>query len=291
MPYSSLSMRKITTLLLLIFCLSSGFAQNNPWLTSLEDAQKLSIATNKLIFIDFYANWCGPCKKMEREAFSDPEIKKVLNNFVLVRLDFDREVNLRNRYGVRAIPFLFVVDSHGNVINKERGYSGKNSVQDLLEANSVNTSFFQRENVQYFQNQNYATGLRLAQKYLDFSLFLSKEIRSDFLNVAEAYIDNSEDLLDKNQSNYQMISQKIELMQLTSDLYNEQYRKLERGLGKIEENEVEELNRDLYNFLNYCLAYQKGEEELTEKWEAEILASSASNDYMKRKDELFGLVN
>ncbi|TDN89186.1 hypothetical protein DET49_107102 [Salegentibacter sp. 24] len=39
-------MRKITTILLLVFCISSAAAQNGTWLTSFEDAQKLSIATN-----------------------------------------------------------------------------------------------------------------------------------------------------------------------------------------------------------------------------------------------------
>lgn len=282
-------MKKIYTILLLLFCISSGFAQNNAWLTSFEDAQKLSIATNKLIFIDFYADWCGPCKKMEREAFADPEIKKILKNYILLRLDFDNQVALRNKYGVRAIPYVFVVDSQGLVVNKEKGYRGKSKVQSLLETYNLNTSFLQRENVQYFQNKNYVTAMRLAQKYLDFSLFLQKEIRPDFLNVAEAYIEYSEDLLDKEQSNYALMSQKIELLELTSDLYNENYRRLERGLNKINKDEVHELNKDVYNFLNYCLAFKKGEDSEKEKWEAEVLASSTSEVYMKRKDELFKL--
>jgi len=85
------------------------------------------------------------------------------------------------------------------------------------------------------------------------------------------------------------MSQKIELFELTSALYAERYRKFERGLKRIDKDEVKELNKDLYNFLNYCLAYQQADDESQQKWETEILASSASEVYMKRKAQLFDL--
>jgi len=47
-------MRKFIATILFISCFTSGFAQNNVWLSSFENAQKLSLAINKLIFIDFY---------------------------------------------------------------------------------------------------------------------------------------------------------------------------------------------------------------------------------------------
>ena len=80
---------------------------------------------------------------------------------------------MRNKYGVRAIPYVFITDSHGRVIDKQKGYSGKNNIERLLSTYNLSTSFLQRENAQYYQNQNYVTAMRLAQKYLDFSLFLN----------------------------------------------------------------------------------------------------------------------
>lgn len=282
-------MKKITAILLFLFCVPYASAQDNLWLSSFENAQKLSIATNKLIFIDFYASWCGPCIKMEKEAFTDPEIKKILNNYVLLRLDFDREVALRNKYGVRAIPYIFVTDSQGHVINGQKGYSGKYAVKDFLNTYNFNISFLQRENSQFYENQNYATAMRLAQKYLDFSLFLDEAIRGDFLKIADIYLNTAEKSLKKRQSNYEVMVQKIDLFELTSDLYSKRYKKLERNLKKLDQEEIHELNKELYNFLNYCLAYQNKEKNDLKKWETEVLSSSASEVYMKRRDELFKL--
>lgn len=282
-------MRRIIVTLLLVSCFASGFAQNNVWLSSFEDAQKLSIATNRLIFIDFYASWCGPCKEMDREAFTDPTIKEILKKYVLLRLDFDKEVSLRNKYGIKAIPYILITDSHGKVIDKERGYSGKNSVASFLSNYKLNISFLQRESTQYYHNKNYATAMRLAQKYLDFSLFVEQKIKLDFIKLAQIYLDASEDLLDKKQSNYALMSQKLELFKLTSALYAEKYRKLERGLEKIDDTKIEKLNKDLYSFLNYCLAFNQQDVKAQEKWESKILASSSSEIYLKRKKQLFGL--
>lgn len=282
-------MKKITAILAIFLAVSYASAQNNIWLSDFENAQKLSIATNKLIFIDFYASWCGPCKRMEKEAFADPEIKEILNNYVLLRLDFDREVALRNKYGVRAIPYIFVTDSQGHIINGQKGYSGKNAVREFLDAYNLNLSYLQRENAQFYENENYVTAMRLAQKYLDFSLFLDRNIKSDFLKIADIYLSKAEEALEKKQSNYKVMSQKIELYELTSVLYNGRFKKLERGLKKMEENSIHELNQDAFNFLNYCLAYQNNEKEELQKWETAVLNSTSAELYMKKKNELFKL--
>ena len=85
-------------------------------------------------------SWCDPCKKMEREAFSDPVIKEVLKDYVLLRMNFDNQISLHIKYGVRAIPYVFITDSHGRVIDKQKGYSGKNNIERLLSTYNLSTS-------------------------------------------------------------------------------------------------------------------------------------------------------
>ncbi|MFQ5454407.1 MAG: thioredoxin family protein [Candidatus Zixiibacteriota bacterium] len=91
---------------------------------------------NKHVFIDFTAKWCGYCKKMEREAFSDSNVIKILNNdFVAVKVDGDSkkmldidgykitEKNLtRHDYGVRGYPTFWFLKSDGTKLTNLRGY-------------------------------------------------------------------------------------------------------------------------------------------------------------------------
>ena len=56
-------------------------AQQVEWKT-IEQAAKTDSKTNaKLYFVDFYTSWCGWCKKMDRDTFSDPTVAKILNKY------------------------------------------------------------------------------------------------------------------------------------------------------------------------------------------------------------------
>lgn len=71
-------MKKILSLLATILILSCLQAQAQ-WHT-IEDASQASIGT-RLYLIDFYTSWCGYCKKMDRETFSDPTVNALLNKY------------------------------------------------------------------------------------------------------------------------------------------------------------------------------------------------------------------
>lgn len=75
---------------------------------------------DKLIFIDTWAEWCGPCKKME-PVFRDPEVASYMNqNFVNIRIDMGREGEIkqkvRMKYDVFFLPTLLIVDKFGEVM-------------------------------------------------------------------------------------------------------------------------------------------------------------------------------
>ena len=61
------------------FSISNSAQAQVKWHT-IEEAAKASIGT-QTYFIDFYTSWCGYCKKMDRETFTDPTVEKILNRY------------------------------------------------------------------------------------------------------------------------------------------------------------------------------------------------------------------
>lgn len=85
-------MRSIYTQISLLFLVFIGFnahAQDINWI-SWEEAVKLSQtdAQPKKIFVDVYTDWCGWCKKMDKNTFQHPEVAKYMqDNFYMVKMD------------------------------------------------------------------------------------------------------------------------------------------------------------------------------------------------------------
>jgi len=104
------------------------------WQEAIEQAKQ----ENKLLFVDSYAKWCGPCKRMAREEFVKPEVGDVYNsNFVNLKLDMETKNGrtFDSKYPVSAYPTMFFLNGEGEVIKKVRG--GKKASQLISMAKNV----------------------------------------------------------------------------------------------------------------------------------------------------------
>lgn len=74
------------------------------WVYSYDQALNLAQSDNRPVMIDFYADWCPPCKQMDATTYADDEVGAFLNeNFVSLKVNVDRS-NLGRTYGIEAIP-------------------------------------------------------------------------------------------------------------------------------------------------------------------------------------------
>jgi thioredoxin 1 len=91
---------------------------------SFNEALKEAKASNKLIFMDAYAEWCGPCKYMAANTFKDTDVAKYFNqNFINLKIDMEKGEGpaLASRFQVRAYPTLFFINGDGVVVRKVLG--------------------------------------------------------------------------------------------------------------------------------------------------------------------------
>ncbi|MDZ4839100.1 MAG: thioredoxin domain-containing protein [Bacteroidota bacterium] len=101
---------------------------------SFADIKKLSRTSNKYIFIDCYTKWCGPCKVMARDVFTQDTIAQFYNkNFVCYKSDMEegegREI--ARTYSIAFYPTMMILDSTGKMVHKIVG--GKNTMELLAE--------------------------------------------------------------------------------------------------------------------------------------------------------------
>lgn len=80
---------------------------------------------NKLIFLDAYTTWCGPCKSMAKNIFTDTGVAAYYNsNFINAKIDMEKGEGpeIAGKYNVNCYPNLLYIDGNGNLIHRSAGY-------------------------------------------------------------------------------------------------------------------------------------------------------------------------
>lgn len=89
------------------------------WRTDLDSALAESRRTRKPILVDFSADWCPPCIAMKHDVWPHPDVEHALTtSYVPLLIDVDRNGAVADRYDVRGIPTVLVLDGEGRVVRR-----------------------------------------------------------------------------------------------------------------------------------------------------------------------------
>ena len=162
------------------------------WEEALIEAQ----AQDKIIFVDAYAKWCGPCKRMAKNVFTQDKVGAFFNdNFINLKLDMEEAEGLTfgKNYPVTAFPTLFFLDSEGNILKKSVG--GKQA-EDLIELGRMAIKSFDRSD-QYAER--YEEGERDFDLVYNYIKELNK-VSKPSLKISNEYLDSKPDISNKQKA-------------------------------------------------------------------------------------------
>jgi thioredoxin 1 len=127
-------MKKLVLVLALVIAtISTTFAatpaENSPVLKVTNDNFEQLASKHQLLVIDFWAPWCGPCRRVvpivEEIAEENPDIK-------VGKVNVDEEVELAEKFGVMSIPMLVVL-KNGEVVNQAVGMRPKHQILEMVD--------------------------------------------------------------------------------------------------------------------------------------------------------------
>ena len=89
-----------------------------------EAAKEMAKKNHKLIFMDAYAKWCGPCKRMAKDVFTDEKVGNFYNaNFINLKMDMEvgEGIELLKKYRITSYPTLLYINELGEVVHMAKG--------------------------------------------------------------------------------------------------------------------------------------------------------------------------
>jgi thioredoxin-like negative regulator of GroEL len=107
------------------------------WERKFEDALKKARAADKPVMIDFWAEWCGWCHRLDKTTYMDPAVLALAKDFVAVKVNTEgepRDVAVAIRYDVSSLPTIMVVSPRGRPIARVNGFVGPGQFPRVLEA-------------------------------------------------------------------------------------------------------------------------------------------------------------
>jgi thioredoxin-like negative regulator of GroEL len=106
------------------------------WERSFDEGLKKAKAAHKPLMVDFWAEWCGWCRRLDRTTYVDSTVVRLSEEFVAVKVDTEggrREAEIALRYDVTSLPTIAFLSPSGRMVLRLTGYQGPGQFPSTLE--------------------------------------------------------------------------------------------------------------------------------------------------------------
>lgn len=210
------------------------------WSNILAKAEK----EDKLVFVDAYTVWCGPCKKMANEIFPQKEVGAFYNEkFINVQIDMEKGegLSIAEKYNVNVYPTLLFIASDGSLVHRSAGYKDS---PDFIELG--NTALDPSKRISSLKAR-FESGDRDPDFLIQYTAVLYEAYDGSHTAVADAYLETQENWnTDENMAFIFLYVDDVD-----SELFDHLAENRESYINKFGEYEVNsKLQTLIYNSIN-----------------------------------------
>ncbi len=240
---------RLTIILLLIFGAFSLSANGIEFEKSFEKAMARAAKENKIIFMDAYTTWCGPCKMMDKKVFNQKEVGEYFNeNFIPLKMDMEKGEGpaLAKKYYVFAYPTLLFIDRFGKVIHRVAGFRNQEQMlalgKEALDPSKQSGSLADR----------YEAGDRDPKFLLDYAVSMYDSRTAGYQDVTHEFLKTQDDW--NNEINLKLIFKMTE--NVDSPMFDYMINNQDQFLEYVDQNRL----KGRIDNLIYSSIYSLGEE-------------------------------
>ncbi|MFH1157026.1 MAG: thioredoxin family protein [Pseudomonadota bacterium] len=104
-----------------------------PWIMDHDQGLALSRESGRPAMLFFTAAWCGYCRKMIREVFSEDAVVRATSRVVSVFIDVDQHADLMDRYAIRGVPAVYFLAPGGKILHKLIGARDAKAILTMID--------------------------------------------------------------------------------------------------------------------------------------------------------------
>lgn len=269
-----------------------NFCQSQEWMNSLDVAKRLALVQDKMLFVVWENTTLdtfpvildnGKGGVIIGDLFEDYDLNQVVWEYfipVIIKesnyealfneIKDKRDVLYIDKFNDNSIK---IMDANGNILNMnsfEYGYGGTD-LTFLIDNYALRTTYLKQELSNYSKKKTFSTVYSLASKYLDFSIHVNANIRTEVIDLAHYYLDEAAEILKTDStSNKVAFAQKCELLKLKHHLIINRPKKVLRLLKKYKNVKIEKINQYLFSFLHYTAYKLLKDEEKSLPWKSKV---------------------